>query len=176
MHSQNIPSAAAHTSNVEFLSSCFIQGSCVFVSWGIEPTLGAPFRGLSTKLFYLRWFCPGFVEELVLSPIDAFHGFGSAAPHLSMNKYHVVRLGWGDLSPSLPPAIHLSPNPLFPSCFKSPSWREKFWLRVARQITIGPQSFHLLFSCSLVNPLLAPSFRIGKGRELQVSIHTLHSP
>ena len=83
----------AHTSNVEFLSSCFIQGSCVFVSWGIEPTLEAPFKGLSIKLFYLRWFCPGFVEELVLSPIDAFHGFGSAAPHLSMNKYHVVRLG-----------------------------------------------------------------------------------
>ena len=24
---------------------------------------------------------------------DAFHGFGSAAPHLSMNKYHVVRSG-----------------------------------------------------------------------------------
>ena len=23
---------------------------------------------------------------------DAFDGFGSAAPHLSMNKYHVVRL------------------------------------------------------------------------------------
>ena len=43
---------------------------------------------------------------------DAFHGFGSAAPHLSMNKYHVVRLGVS--LPLLPSRYTPVPEPPIP--------------------------------------------------------------